>query len=91
MAYKQYFNHNFKFPFVSWHMIAYGGISWQEPENTDFFQDVSLPGWQTPLVVKWHMLAYRGISWHIIPCKSGKKSGKVRGRTTVFYYVLIHS
>ena len=63
-------------------MIAYGGISWQEPENTGFFQDVSLPGRQTPLGVKWHILAYAGISWHIIPCKSDKKSGKVEGRTT---------
>ena len=60
-------------------MIAYGGISWQEPENTGFFQDVSLPGRQTPNRGK---MAYAGISWHIIPCKSGKKSGKVEGRTT---------
>ena len=82
VAYKQYFYHNLKFPFVSWHILAYRGISWQEPENTGFFQDVSLPERQTPLGVKWHILAYAGISWHIIPCKSGKKSGKVRGRTT---------
>ena len=27
-------------------------------------------------------MAYLGICWHIIPCKSGKKSGKVEGRTT---------
>lgn len=40
-------------------MIAYGGISWQEPENTVFFQDVSLPGRQTPNRGK---MAYLGIS-----------------------------
>ena len=58
MAHKQYFNHNFKFPFVSWHMIAYAGIS-----------------------------------WHIIPCKSGKKSGKVEGRTTqeTLIFVIMHT
>ena len=60
-------------------MIAYGDISWQEPENTGFFQDVSLPGRQTPNRGK---MAYLGISWHIFPCKSGKKNGKVRGHTT---------
>ena len=57
-------------------MIAYGGISWQEPENTGFFQDVSLPGGQTPLGVKWHILAYAGI---LSPAKVVKKVVKLRG------------
>ena len=63
VANKQYFNHNFKIPFVSWHILAYLGISWQEPENTGFFQDVSLPGWQTTNRGK---MAYAGISLHIV-------------------------
>ena len=64
-------------------MIAYGGISWQEPENTGFFQDVSLPGRQTPnrgkmayLGISWHMLAYRGI---LFPAKVVKKVVKLGG------------
>lgn len=44
-------------------MIAYGGISWQEPESTDFFQDVSLPGVADTTSGK---MAYAGISWHIM-------------------------
>ena len=70
VANKQYFNHNFKIPFVSWHILAYLGISWQEPENTGFFQDVSLPGRQTPNRGK---MAYLGICWHIVAYYSLQK------------------
>ena len=54
-------------------MIAYGGISRQEPENTGFFQDVSLPGRQPPNRGK---MAYRGI---LSPVKVVKKVVKFRG------------
>ena len=70
VADEEYFYHNFKFPFVSWHMIAYGGISLQEPENTGFFQDVSLPGRQTP---NRGEMAYLGIYWHIMAYYSLQK------------------
>ena len=79
VANKQYFNHNFKFPFVSWHILAYRGKS---PKIRAFFKMLVYPDGRHQIGVKWHILAYAGISWHIIPCKSGKKSGKVRRRTT---------
>ncbi len=65
-------------------MIAYGDISWQEPQNTGFFQDVSLHGWQTPLGVKWHILAYLGI---LSPAKVVKKVVKLRGVPLGFYTI----
>ena len=54
-------------------MIAYGGISWQEPENMGFFQDVNLPGRQTPNRGK---MAYHGI---LFPSKVVKKVVKLKG------------
>lgn len=63
-------------------MVAYRGKS---PKIRAFFKMLVYWDGRRQIGVKWHILAYAGISWHIIPCKSGKKSGKVRGRTTMYF------